>query len=51
MPKLSPDDSELLVKPELLSTEQKYTITDTHFVQPPELPLTIDVSYFFHFIL
>ena len=38
------DETELVVKPELLPTEQKYTISDTHFVQPPELPLTVEVS-------
>ncbi len=42
LPKLHIDETELIVKPELLSTEQKYTISDTHFVQPPELPLTIE---------
>jgi len=42
LPKLSPDETEINIKPELLSTEQKYTITDTHFVQPPELPLIVE---------
>jgi len=42
LPKLPSDENEIITKPELLSTEQKYTITDTHFVQPPELPLTIE---------
>jgi len=42
LPKLPSDETEITIKPELLSTEQKYTITDTHFVHPPELPLTIE---------
>ncbi|CAF1071080.1 unnamed protein product [Rotaria magnacalcarata] len=39
LPKLPFEESEVVIKPELLSNEQKYTITDTHFVQPPELPI------------
>ncbi|CAF3551891.1 unnamed protein product [Adineta steineri] len=42
LPKLSSDETDLIVKPELLSTEQKYTITDTQFIPPPELPITIE---------
>ncbi|CAF4988399.1 unnamed protein product, partial [Rotaria socialis] len=37
--KLPFEESEVVIKPELLSNEQKYTITDTYFVQPPELPV------------
>ncbi|CAF5086485.1 unnamed protein product, partial [Rotaria socialis] len=39
LPKLPFEESEVVIKPELLSNEQKYTITDTYFVQPPELPV------------
>ncbi|CAF4484805.1 unnamed protein product [Rotaria sp. Silwood1] len=42
LPKIPSDETETIIKPELLSTEQKYTITDTHFVQPPELPTIIN---------
>ncbi|CAF3864826.1 unnamed protein product [Rotaria sp. Silwood2] len=41
LPKIPLNETEDIIKPELLSTEQKYTITDTHFVQPPELPTIV----------
>ncbi|CAF0820843.1 unnamed protein product [Rotaria sordida] len=42
LPKIPSNETEILIKPELLSTEQKYTTTETHFVQPPELPTIIN---------
>ncbi|CAF0923551.1 unnamed protein product [Rotaria sordida] len=42
LPKIPSNETEIPIKPELLSTEQKYTTTETHFVQPPELPTIIN---------
>ena len=42
LPHLTLDEADIVIQPELLSTEQKYTIADTHFVQPPELPLLLE---------
>ncbi|UJR35322.1 hypothetical protein I4U23_028083 [Adineta vaga] len=44
LPQFSTDENDMSSKVELLSTEQKYTITDTQFVPPPELPTIVDVQ-------
>ncbi|CAF1204547.1 unnamed protein product [Adineta ricciae] len=42
LPKFASNDADLMSKVELLSTEQKYSITDTQFVAPPELPVIVE---------